>query len=73
MTTSVIDLTKERCPMSLLLAKRASLNVTSGQNLKLLVSEKASVDDMVRYFERNQWRTLLEHTSDYYQLTIIKE
>lgn len=73
MTTSVLDLTKERCPMSLLLAKRASLNITSGHDLKLLVSDKSSVEDMVRYFERHQWRTQLEHTSDCYQLTIIKE
>ncbi|GAM59780.1 hypothetical protein JCM19231_2155 [Vibrio ishigakensis] len=59
--------------MSLLLAKRASLKVTSGQDLKLLVSDKSSVEDMVRYFERHQWRTQLEHASDCYQLTIIKE
>ncbi|WP_261815736.1 sulfurtransferase TusA family protein [Vibrio gallicus] len=73
MRSSVIDLTEHRCPMSLLLAKRASLELTVGESIKFMVTELSSIEDMIRYFSSNQWHTQLERTSDCYHLTIIKE
>ncbi|MEZ9877075.1 sulfurtransferase TusA family protein [Vibrio breoganii] len=73
MSMKVIDLTDERCPMSLLLAKRASRDLKPSQTLTFLVMELSSVNDMQAYFLRHDILVDVRKAPHYYYLTITKE
>ncbi|GAB7218187.1 sulfurtransferase TusA family protein [Vibrio comitans] len=73
MSMKVIDLTDERCPMSLLLAKRASRDLKTSQSLTFLVVELSSVNDMQAYFLRHDMLVDVTKAPHYYYLTITKE
>ncbi|WP_231892566.1 MULTISPECIES: sulfurtransferase TusA family protein [unclassified Vibrio] len=71
--SEIIDLTQERCPMSLLLAKRASRALKVSQSLTFIVRDVASVNDMQSYFTCHEMLVEARKASDYYYLTITKE
>jgi TusA-related sulfurtransferase len=73
MQRETVDLTKERCPMSLLLAKRASAKLNSSQSLRILVSDHSSLSDMQAYFQRQKIDVQVRLEADHYQLIITKE
>lgn len=45
-----LDLRGSRCPMALLLAKRAAINLSVNQQLQLDVSDAGAMSDIPRYF-----------------------
>ncbi len=53
-----LDVTGERCPMPLLKAKRALNGMASGQQLKVLATDKGSVRDF-QVFARQSGNALL--------------
>jgi len=53
-----LDVIGERCPMPLLKAKRALNGMVSGQQLKVLATDKGSVRDF-QLFARQSGNTLL--------------
>ncbi len=53
MEISRLDLSAYRCPMVLLLAKKACINLGGGERLQLLVTDSASVNDICRYLNQN--------------------
>ncbi|MFV0575562.1 MAG: sulfurtransferase TusA family protein [Vibrio sp.] len=62
-----LDLTHERCPMALLLAKRKAEILSSNQSLKILSNDLASTNDMLRYFNQSPYSVELfakEKTED---------
>ncbi|CAM2771093.1 sulfurtransferase TusA family protein [Vibrio rarus] len=73
MSLETIDLTQERCPMTLLLAKRASSKLSASQALTFVVAEKSSVHDMQAYFLRHNMQVDVRKEPHCYYLTIIKE
>ena len=73
MCMETMDLTKERCPMSLLVAKRASARLKSLQSLRILVSDRSSFEDMQAYFQRQKMDVQVRVESHHYQLIITKE
>ncbi|ACB55677.1 sulfurtransferase TusA family protein [Aliivibrio fischeri] len=73
METQSLDLTQHRCPMSLLLAKRASQALVTNEILQIKVVDKASLADMIAYFERQLFEVRLEHADAYSFLTVIKK
>lgn len=73
METQNLDLTSYRCPMSLLLAKRASQSLVTNERLCIKVADNASLSDMMGYFERKLFNLRLEHTDAYSFLTVIKK
>ncbi len=50
MKANILDLRLERCPMALLLAKRAGKSLESGVKLDIYAQDSASIKDMLRYF-----------------------
>ncbi|WP_299021754.1 sulfurtransferase TusA family protein [uncultured Photobacterium sp.] len=44
-----LDLTSERCPMALLLAKRATVDLRFGQRLRIHISDAGARQDIPRY------------------------
>ncbi len=73
METRRLDLSQHRCPMSLLLAKRTSKSLTKNEMLQIKVVDKASLSDMMSYFEQHLFDIQLEHADTCSLLTIIKK
>lgn len=73
MSIEIIDLTQERCPMTLLKAKRASRGLKTEQSLCFLVSDKSSFLDMQSYFQGQNLSIRANTMSHLYQLTITKQ
>ncbi|MFD2180316.1 sulfurtransferase TusA family protein [Veronia pacifica] len=48
-----LDLRDQRCPMSLLMVKRASAMLEKGQKLEIMLSDKAAEADIQRYLLSN--------------------
>ncbi len=48
-----LDLREQRCPMALLLAKRACALLGQGQQLALYVTDNGALKDIPRYLEGN--------------------
>lgn len=53
METESFDLRECRCPMALLLTKRACAKLDQGEQLTLMVTDGASLRDIHRYLHRN--------------------
>ena len=53
MKMALMNLSAYRCPMILLLAKRACIQLQVDQTLKLLVTDSASIGDILRYVRLN--------------------
>ena len=52
MEISSLDLRDHRCPMGLLLAKRACAKLKAHESIQLLIQDQASLDDIYRYLLR---------------------
>ncbi|WP_261601916.1 sulfurtransferase TusA family protein [Photobacterium sp. TY1-4] len=65
-----LDLTAERCPMALLLAKRATKALRYGQRMKIHLSDTGARQDIPRYL-LNHGFTLEELVADAQSLVII--
>ncbi|MBY6199285.1 sulfurtransferase TusA family protein [Vibrio hangzhouensis] len=52
MTEIQLDLVHERCPMSLLLVKRAFKQLTLNQLLSVRLADKNSVSDILQYLSK---------------------
>ncbi|GAD89034.1 MULTISPECIES: sulfurtransferase TusA family protein [Vibrio] len=72
MSVEIIDLTEERCPMTLLLAKRASRALSTSQSLTFLVLDLVSIKDMKAYFLHHGMLVDVKQGADFYSLTITK-
>ncbi|WP_036801012.1 MULTISPECIES: sulfurtransferase TusA family protein [Photobacterium] len=70
METLSLDLTAERCPMALLLAKRATRELHCGQRLEIYISDAGARQDIPRYL-LNHGFNVEELTATSQQLVII--
>ncbi|SEG61576.1 sulfurtransferase TusA family protein [Vibrio hangzhouensis] len=52
MTEIQLDLVHERCPMSLLVVKRAFKQLTLNQLLSVRLADKSSVSDILQYLSK---------------------
>ncbi|HAS6348703.1 TPA: sulfurtransferase TusA family protein [Vibrio vulnificus] len=65
-----LDLRQQRCPMSLLLAKRHSAELSEGSQLVIQVSDQGSMRDIVRYLQSRSFIVETEMEQDCYLLHI---
>ena len=65
-----LDLRQQRCPMSLLLAKRHSAELSEGSQLVILVSEQSAMRDIVNYFRTRSCIVESQKEQDGYLLCI---
>lgn len=64
-----LNLTSERCPMALLLAKRASKDLSVGQILQIHISDPGGRQDIPRYLLNHGFN--VEIQADSYQELVI--
>ncbi|AMG29963.1 sulfurtransferase TusA family protein [Grimontia hollisae] len=48
-----LDLREQRCPMALLLAKRACGSLKQGQQIALYIADSGALKDIPRYLEKH--------------------
>lgn len=53
MDIQTLNLASERCPLALLLAKRASKNLRSNQSIEMIISDVGARQDISRYLRNN--------------------
>ncbi|MCP3697950.1 MAG: sulfurtransferase TusA family protein [Aliivibrio sp.] len=73
METRTLDLSQQRCPMSLLLAKRAAQNLDKNGKLEIKVVDKTSLADIMKYFELNAFSINVDHEASYALLTVTRK
>ncbi|MDD9177821.1 MULTISPECIES: sulfurtransferase TusA family protein [Aliivibrio] len=73
METRTLDLSQQRCPMSLLLAKRAAQRLDKNGKLEIKVVDKTSLADIMKYFELNAFAINVEHEASYAFLTVTRK
>ncbi|EOV0102524.1 sulfurtransferase TusA family protein [Vibrio vulnificus] len=65
-----LDLRQQRCPMSLLLAKRHSAKLSEGSQLVIQLSDQSSMRDIVKYLQSRQFLVETTMEQEDYLLTI---
>lgn len=64
LSATLLDLREQRCPMALLLAKRASDTLLCGETLTLLLTDTASSTDIFHFLTQNGFRVTLEKDNE---------
>ena len=72
MNSYILDLREEGCPMALLRAKRASQQMKQN-SLEIYIADKSSMQDMLRYFDKQGFNVQSQNNQQYYTVTITKE
>lgn len=73
MEQKVLDLRQERCPMALLLAKRHTKGLTSGDQIEILLSDSNSMHDITRFLQKHLFSLTCKDMDGYYSMQVIKE
>ncbi|MCG7498430.1 sulfurtransferase TusA family protein [Vibrio sp. Of7-15] len=74
METQLLDLTSERCPMSLLLAKRKGATLGVNETLKICISDAGSQKDISAYFLQQGFVVIVNSQNDHgFELIVTKE
>ncbi|OAN18736.1 sirA-like family protein [Photobacterium jeanii] len=63
METQLLNLMTERCPMALLLAKRAANALSLGEKLEIHVADSAARQDIPRYLMTHGYAVDVHHDS----------
>lgn len=69
MKPCILDLRSEGCPMALLRAKRFSRQHT-GHPLIIYVTDNSSKRDIIRYFDKQNFRVQVDEQNMYSSLTV---
>jgi len=68
-----LDLCEERCPMALLKAKRFCAQLQPGEAVSILVTDKHSLHDMLRYFETHSFSVQRNESDRFSTLIVVRE
>ncbi|RXJ71453.1 sirA-like family protein [Veronia nyctiphanis] len=68
-----LDLRDQRCPMSLLLVKRACTGLDKGQGLMIMISDAASEQDIHRYLLKQAFQVTKSTDAFATVLLVIKQ
>ncbi|MGF1683690.1 sulfurtransferase TusA family protein [Photobacterium minamisatsumaniensis] len=69
METALLNLTAERCPMALLMAKRATKALSVGQQIEIHIADSGARQDIPRYLIANGFN--IEVQADSHQVLVI--
>lgn len=73
MKVTPLDLRSQHCPMALLLAKRQSAQLSNQETLTILSTDKASINDMIRYFSQSPFSVEVLSQSECSTLLVTKK
>lgn len=69
----ILDLREQRCPMTLLLVKRAAAALSPGESLTILIADPASQRDIEKYIAQQPLDCQRTLNHDHYSLKVSKE
>ncbi|GLT16697.1 hypothetical protein GCM10007938_04730 [Vibrio zhanjiangensis] len=72
MKQDLLDLRYERCPMALLLVKRYTKEMNSGQKAMIYVSGRDSFSDIKRFLLQQSFQLCCKEVDGYYRIQVIK-
>lgn len=64
LNANLLDLRKHRCPMALLLAKRATDALIFGETLTLVLADRASSTDIFHFLTQNGFLVITEKDNE---------
>jgi len=73
MELNILDLRQQRCPMTLLLAKRHTAQLVTGESVTILISEQSSLKDIESYLRNHNYSCSNSLNEGYYSLKVVKE
>ncbi len=73
MEPNILDLRQQRCPMTLLLAKRHTAQLVTGESVTILISESSSLADIESYLRNHNYSCSNTLSDGYYSLKVVKE
>ncbi|MFA0087465.1 sulfurtransferase TusA family protein [Vibrio sp. 10N.261.51.F12] len=73
MSIKSLDLTQERCPMSLLRVKRSYMPLVSGEQLCIQLTDESSVRDILNYLKVQNANVHCQTAAGVTTLTISKQ
>ncbi|WP_425244310.1 sulfurtransferase TusA family protein [Vibrio gelatinilyticus] len=73
MQTKYLDLLNQRCPMSLLLVKRACKSMASSDKLIVKLADSQSQQDILKFLHSKQYQIYCTQGADCSSITITKQ
>ncbi len=73
MEPNILDLRQQRCPMTLLLAKRHTAQLVTGESVTILINDTSSLKDIESYLLNHNYSCSNSLSDGYYSLTVVKE
>lgn len=73
MESNILDLRGQGCPLALLLAKRHTNQLASGEQTQILISDPSSMRDITRYLQQQAYALSCEEAEGYYCMQVTKE
>ncbi len=73
MEPNILDLRQQRCPMTLLLAKRHIAQLVVGDSVTILISDFSSLKDIKSYLLQKNYSYHNNGCDGYYSLKVVKE
>lgn len=70
MEPNILDLRQERCPLTLLLAKRHTNQLKVGEKCCILIRDSSSMSDIQKFLQKQSYEILLEEMDDYFLLYV---
>ncbi|KQB09041.1 sulfurtransferase TusA family protein [Vibrio metoecus] len=73
MEPNILDLREQRCPLALLLAKRATAALLPNESLTILIADPASLRDIEQYMAQQPVQCQRTQKHDHCSLMVSKE
>lgn len=73
MEPNILDLRQQRCPMTLLLAKRHIAQLNTGDSVNILICDSSSFKDIKSFLLKQDYLCNSTKCDGYYSITVVKE
>jgi len=67
-----LDLRDQRCPLSLLLAKRHTMALEQGEQITILVADSSSNSDIIRFLGQHAFDVRCAELGSFYSLNVTR-
>ncbi|MBA5762029.1 sulfurtransferase TusA family protein [Vibrio sp. 404] len=67
-----LDLRDQRCPLSLLLAKRHTMALGEGEQIIILVADPSSKSDIIRFLSQHAFDVKCAELGSFYSLNVTR-
>jgi len=73
MEPNILDLRQERCPLALLLAKRHTTGLETGESCQILICDPSSMTDIKKFLQKQLFTFTCKEKDGYVCMHVTKE